>query len=132
MFFFTHLVDSHCQLHVVFHKAGVIFSVLLKITGELAAIVNDMSFMSCALCVVSLVLVHIRLLTVILFKYPCLIQTDHSLLELFVVLNVLYDLKDIIFEAPHLDYLNIKFAAALQILFLKTLMFHSQIIYNEV
>lgn len=96
---FSHLVDALDQVDVVLHETRVVLTVLLEITRQLLAIVADMRFMSLSLTCMLSVGIDILSLSVSLFQNPSLIKSNDTLLEFFVVSNVLNNLKDVILEA---------------------------------
>ena len=78
------------------------------------------------------VLVNVCLLAVNLFENPGLVEADDTLLQLLVVLNVLDDFKDVIFEPLLVDQLDIKFVAAAEILVFETLVTHLQVVHDQI
>ena len=119
----THLVDSLDELHVVLHEAGVVFAMLLQVTGKLRAIVVDVRLVGRALTCMRIVLLNV-LLAVGFLLDPCLVQADHSLLQPLVVCDVLDDLKDVVLEALLLKFLHVQLVSTVQVLVLEALMTH--------
>ena len=105
---------------------------LLKVARQLATVVADLGLVSSALPIMGFVLVNICLLAVNLFENPGLVEADDTLLQFLVVLNVLDDFKDVIFEPLLVDQLDIKFVTAAEILVFKTLVTHLQVIHNQI
>ena len=105
---FSHLVDALDQVDVVFHETRVVLTMLLEISGQLQAIVTDMSLMSLSFTGMLSVSIDILSLSVSLFQNPSLIETHDTLFELLIVSDVLDNLKDVILETLLLEQLHVK------------------------
>ena len=128
----AHVVDRAQQSDIVLHQTVVVLTVLLQVARQLATVVADLGLVGCALPIMGFVLVNVGLLAVRFLENPGLVEADHTLLQLLVVLNVLDDLEDVILEPLLVDQLNIKSVTAAQVLVLETLVTHLQVIHDQV
>ena len=101
------LIDALQELHIVVHQSCVRLTVLLQGAGKLHAIVQNVNLMSTALSVICIVCINVGFLAICLLLDPGLIKTNHTFLELFVVLNVLHHLEDVILESLLLKLLHV-------------------------
>ena len=132
MLFLSHLIDAFDQVDVVFHQTGVVFAMLLQVAGKLCPVVTNVGLMGVALSSIGFISINIGLLAVGFLLNPGLVETDHSFLELFVVLNVLDDLEDVILETFLLELLHVQLVAAVQVFILQTLVSHLEIIDDQI
>lgn len=132
MLLFSHLIDAFDQVDVVFHEAGVVFTMLLQVAGKLRPVVTNVGLVGVALSSIGFICVDIGLLAIGLFLDPGLVEANHSFLELLVVLDVLHDFEDVIFEAFLLQLLHIQLVTAVQVLIFKTLVSHLEIIDDQI
>ena len=105
---FSHLVDALDQVDVVLHETRVVLTMLLEISGQLQAIVTDVSLMRLSFTSMLSVGIDILSLSVSFLQNPSLIETHDTFLELLIVSNVLDNLKDIILETLLLEQLHVK------------------------
>jgi len=130
--FLMHLIDTLDKINVVFHEASIIFSALLQVTRDLAAIVANMFLMNPTLLKVRLARIEVRRLAVVLIKYPRFVKANNTLLQPLVVLDMLHYLEDVVLEALLPHQLKVYFVPATQEFIFETLVLHSQIINDQI
>lgn len=132
LLFFSHLVDALDQVHVVLHKSCVTFSVLLKATSELTAVVLDVGFIGFTFTsALSTLISSLGPLACLLFLDPSLVEAHNAPLKFLVVGDVLDNLKNIVLETFLSEDLDVKSMSTSQVFFLKTLVAHLEILNNE-
>ena len=129
---FPHLIDALDQVHVVLHKSCVTFSVLLKATSELTAVVLDVGFIGFTFTsALSTLISSLGPLACLLFLDPSLVETHDASLQFLVVGDVLDNLEYIVLETFLSEDLNVEGVSASQVFFLKTLVAHLKILNDE-
>ena len=130
--FLAHFVNASNQVHVVLHEARIVLTVLLKVARQLLSVVSDVGLVGVTLSCLSLIGVNLGLFPVILFLDPSFVQSNDALLKLFVVLNVLNNIKDVVLKTLLLQQLHVKLVTAVEVFVFETLVLHLQVIDNEV
>ena len=126
------LIDLLEQRHVVLHETLVDVLVLLLIFSHGITIVVKLSLHVSALeCVLSVHLVLVVRILESFFLDIGLVHSDHALLQLLEVTNVLQSLVDIVLEALLLSLLTINFQYAEVAFVFETSLPHGQIIDDQ-